>query len=81
MTPNEISNLAAEEVFRTIERTKRINKGEIAEAIEKVLLKNPMGYDPVYGTPTFLVDLAIDKHGFVYDDSHVVWRSGNHRAP
>ena len=55
MTPNEISNLAAEEVFRTIERTKRINKGEIAEAIEKVLLKNPIGYDPIYGTPTFLM--------------------------
>ena len=55
MTPNEISNLAAEEVFRTIERTKRINKGEIAEAIEKVLLKNPIGYGSVYGVPAFIM--------------------------
>ncbi len=39
MTPAELANKAAEEVFRAIEREKRIVKADIAEAIEKVLLK------------------------------------------
>ncbi len=38
MTPAEIAAKAAEEVFRTIERDKRIIKANIAEAIERILL-------------------------------------------
>ena len=37
MTPNEIAGRAAEAVMRKIEDTRRINKREIAEAIEGVL--------------------------------------------
>lgn len=40
MTPNEIAARAAEAVMRTIEETKRINKREITEAIEGVLLRH-----------------------------------------
>ena len=39
-TVAEISNQAAEAVFRRIEDTKRINKAEIADAIESVLLRH-----------------------------------------
>ena len=56
MTPHEIAAKAAEEVFNLIDRTKRINKAEIAEAIEKVLLTSQVtagsGYG--YGVATFL---------------------------
>ena len=70
MTPNEISNLAAEDVFQLIERTKRINKGEIAKAIEKVLLKNPIGYDPIYGTPVFAAALRFLVQQIGCNDYH-----------
>lgn len=46
MTPHEVANRAAEEVLQVIERNRRINKSEIAEAIEKVLLIQQV--TPVY---------------------------------
>ena len=42
MTPNEIATRAAEAVMRKIEDTRRINKREITEAIEGVLLVHQM---------------------------------------
>lgn len=39
MTPSELANKIAEEVFRTIERERAIVKAEIADAVEKVILK------------------------------------------
>lgn len=42
MTPNEIAGRCAEEVFRTIEREQMINKGQITEAIERVILTQQM---------------------------------------
>lgn len=38
MSPNEIATRAAEAVMRKIEETRRINKRELTEAIEGVLL-------------------------------------------
>lgn len=48
MTPNEIAGRAAEAVMRTIEDTRRINKREIAEAIEGVLLRHQMHNTSVF---------------------------------
>lgn len=55
MTPNEIAQKAAEEVFRTIERERTLIKANVAEAIERVLLTHqvtPVAYVPVAGTTT-----------------------------
>ena len=54
----EIANEAAEAVFRRIEDTKRINKAEIADAIEAVLLRRQPA--PSYGM-AMLVRPAIDR--------------------
>jgi hypothetical protein len=39
MTPSELANKIAEEVFRTIERDRAIVKAEIVDAVEKVVLQ------------------------------------------
>ena len=52
MTPTEIAGRAAEAVMRTIEDTKRINKREITEAIEGVLLVSQQhSYDMALAAP------------------------------
>lgn len=43
MTPSELANKIAEEVFRTIEREKAIVKAEIVEGIERILTKELRG--------------------------------------
>lgn len=45
-TSSEIAASAAEEVFRVIERERMINKGQITEAIEKVLLRHQPAPQP-----------------------------------
>jgi hypothetical protein len=39
MTPSELANKIAEEVFRTIERERAIVKAEIVEGVERVIAK------------------------------------------
>jgi hypothetical protein len=40
MTPSELANKIAEEVFRTIERERAIVKAEIVDVVEKVLAQD-----------------------------------------
>lgn len=47
MTPTEVAEKCAEEVFRTVERERSFIKRQIAEAIEKVLLSSQI--TPEYG--------------------------------
>ena len=57
MTPTEIAGRAAEAVMRTIEDTKRINKREITEAIEGVLLVSQQhSYAAVLDRPSLSLD-------------------------
>lgn len=47
MTPSELANKIAEEVFRTIERERGIVKAEIVDAVEKVLAQEASHPKPV----------------------------------
>lgn len=75
MTPNELAQVIAEDVFRTIEREKTINKRQIAETIEKALLSNPVpsnaptpGHHQFCGMPTGQTFTILDRPWLCVND-------------
>ena len=74
MTPNEIAGRAAEAVMRKIEDTRRINKREITEAIEGVLLVHQMQ------TSVFSMWGAYDRQHQPPDVARALWGDSDDSA-